>query len=523
MPGPCDALIVGAGHNGLVASIFLARAGLTVRVIERDSVVGGACRTEHPFAKAPRVGQSTGAYLLGLMPPELIAELGLGLPLVRRDPHYFLPTTGDRYLLLGSDTAESARQFERFFSPGDRNANAALQRELAQLRTDLAPSWREEPLSIEDTAERFVRPGLRREFVDLCRGDVGAYLDRFGFESELLKAMYAVTDGAPGLFGDWATPGSGMNFLLHNMCRLAGSGGTWMVVRGGMGTVTERLRDLALRDGVDFVLDTPVASIEIEPSGVIGAVTGQGELHEARTIVVNADPFRMLDMLGAACPAGLRERVNGYRRPGSTLKVNLCLDALPRFRCLPDDRGQHGATIHLLPEENTLQALSDGFADCRTGRLPRAAAIEWYIHTTLDPSLGDERGRHSAALFVQWVPFRLAESDWEREEGRYVHELLGICDRYAPGTSALVVDSFTLTPPKIESHFGITDGHIHHVDNGFGFADRLPYRLPVDGLYACGAGCHPGGSVIGAAGRNSAMCVLQDLGLSRSPTSSASF
>ena len=146
--------------------------------------------------------------------------------------------------------------------------------------------------------------------------------------------------------------------------------------------------------------------------------------------------------------------------------------------------------------------------------MPSDPSVEWYIHTTLDPSLQDEQGRHSSALFCQWVPHTLSESSWEMEESRFVGRLLDICDRFAPGTSALVDDVFTLTPPKIESHFGITAGHIHHVDNSFGFADRLPYRLPVAGLYACGAGCHPAGSVVGAAGHNAANAVLRDLAIS---------
>ncbi len=136
--------------------------------------------------------------------------------------------------------------------------------------------------------------------------------------------------------------------------------------------------------------------------------------------------------------------------------------------------------------------------------------MEWYIHTTLDPSLQDERGRHSSALFVQWVPRVLAESSWEAEETRYVEHLLSLVDRFAPGTSDLVVDTFPLHPQKLEEHFGLTRGHIHHVDNSFGFADRMPYRTSVPGLYACSAGCHPGGSIIGAAGRNAAREMLAD-------------
>lgn len=509
-----DVLIVGAGHNGLVAAVILARTGLRVKVLEAQAMVGGACRTEYPFRNAPRVGQSTGAYLLGLMPPELVRELGISLPLIRRDPHYFLPTTNDRYLLFGSDASATRGQLASMFSPADARAHDALQDELAKLREDIAPTWLEAPLSIENTAERHVRPSLRQVFIDLCRGSVGAYLRRFDFQSELIEAMYAVTDGFTGLSGGWDMPGSGMNFLVHNMCRLPGSDGTWMLVRGGMGAVTDALVVAARRAGVQIELGSPVSRIEVDDGIVRGVVAGNGVFQGASVVVVGADPFRLRSMLKDACPSELDDRIESYRMPGTSMKVNLCLRDLPRFTCLPEARGQHGATIHLLPEEEPLSHLQRAFAACSEGRLPETPSIEWYIHTTLDHSLQDADGRHSAALFVQWVPYALAGSTWAAEEGRYVQALLDICDRFAPGTSDLVVDTFTLTPPKIESHFGITGGHIHHVDNSFGFDERLPYELPIEGLYACGAGCHPAGSVIGAAGYNAAKAVIRDLAIS---------
>src|SRR3954466_10053217 len=265
MKNDCDVVVVGAGHNGLVAATFLARAGLSVRVVEGKAVVGGAARTEYPFARAPRLGTSTGAYLLGLMPPELIKKLGLEMPLLRRDPHYFLPTTGKRYLLFGSDAAAMKEQFLGFFSEQDYRANRALQGEIGQIRDDVAPTWLTEPLSIEDTAARYVRPALRQAFVDLCRKPVGHYLDRFGFKSDLLKAMYAVTDGFSGLNGDWDTPGSGMNFLVHNMCRLPGSDGTWMIVKGGMGTVTRTFAAAAAQAGARIETGRGVRAIESDP------------------------------------------------------------------------------------------------------------------------------------------------------------------------------------------------------------------------------------------------------------------
>src|SRR5207245_7130422 len=332
-----DVVVVGAGHNGLVAALMLARRGLDVLVLEEKEVAGGAARTERPFKRVPGLATSTGAYLLGLMPPELLRKLDLQMPLVRRDPHYFLPTTGKKYLLFGSDAAAMKEQFLAFFSEQDWRANEELQRGIARLREDVAPTWLEEPLSIEETAQRYVRPALRRVFVDLCRKPVGQYLDRFAFRSDLLKAMYAVTDGFSGLNGDWDTPGTGMNFLVHNMCRLPGSDGTWMIVRGGMGTVTQTLAGAARQAGA--MIETGRGAKAIA-TGPLRVSLHDGTEVRARAVVVNADPFRLRELIGGEkVPDAWNARVEGYRRDGTTLKVNLALKELPRFTCLPDDRG----------------------------------------------------------------------------------------------------------------------------------------------------------------------------------------
>ena len=511
-----DVIVLGAGHNGLVAATLLARRGLSVAVLEDKATVGGATKTEKPFARVPDLATSTGAYLLGLMPPELIQLLGVDIPVKRRDPHYFLPTTGKGYLLFGSDAAATERQFKQFFSEADWKANQALQAEIGAIRDDVHRTWLEEPLSIEDTAEKYVRPALRQIFVDLCRKPVGEYLDRFDFRSDLVKAMYAVTDGFSGLTGTWDTPGTGMNFLIHNMCRLPGAGGTWMIVEGGMGTVSGRLADAARAAGASITTSKRVARVLIEGGHVAGVVLEDGGVVYAKVVVCNADPFSMRDLVGReALPADYNTRLDGYVRKGTTFKVNLALSDLPRFTCLPEDRGQFGSTMHLLPDEkDVMRSLRDGFADVQAGRLPAFPTIEWYVHTTVDPSLRGKSGHHNSALFVQWVPYELTGTTWEQEESRYVAQLLAICDRFAPGTSQLVADTFPLHPQKIEKHFGIRHGHIHHVDNAFGFADRLPYATPIDGLYSCSAGTHPAGSVIGAAGHNAAMRIARDLGRS---------
>ncbi len=511
-----DVIVVGAGHNGLIAATLLAKQGLKVDVLEEKSLVGGACKTEHCFpTKAPGLAQSTGAYLLGVMPPELMKMLDLKLPLRRRDPHYFLPTTDGRYILFGSDNEATKQQFLKFFSKQDWEADCALQNELACLREDIAPSWMAPPLSVEATAVKYVRPELQKNYIDLCRGSVRQYLHRFNFKSDLLKAMYATTDGFSGLTAGWDTPGGGHNFLVHNMCRLPDSNGTWMIVEGGMGQVTQRLSTVATEVGVRILTDHSVEKIEVDKeSGAVVGVVSKGELRRAKVVVVNADPYKLQHLIGQELLNNeINESLKEMKRLGMTMKVNLALKSLPTYTCLPEDHGQHRTTTHLLPDEsNVIAATERAFQDALAGKLPEFPTIEVYTQTAVDHKLQDSEHRHSAALFVQWVPNQIAGSTWAAEKDAYVAHLLSIWERFAPGVSQLVDDTFPLAPPDIESHFGITGGHIHHIDNCFAGADRFPHSVPgIEGLYSCSAGTHPAGSVVGAAGYNAAMAVKKDL------------
>jgi len=212
----------------------------------------------------------------------------------------------------------------------------------------------------------------------------------------LVKAMYAVTDGFSGLFGGYDSPGTGMNFVIHNMCRLPGGNGTWMIVEGGMGTIARVLADGLARHGGRIVVGEPVQSIVLEGGVARGVVLQDGSELRARAVLVNADPFRMQQLIGEMnLPTAYNARLATMKRPGSTFKLNLALEKAPRFRCLPEtEQRQFGPTIHLLPDEGSVLAeLERGWQAVQRGQLADFPSIEWYMHSTIDPSLSDGQGR----------------------------------------------------------------------------------------------------------------------------------
>ena len=510
-----DVVIVGAGHNGLVAAALLAKSGVRVTVVEERAMIGGATKTEFLFPKAPQLRASTASYLLGVMPPEILERTGTKLELIRRSPHYFLPMLDGRSLLFGTDHAAMKDQFLAMFTEQDWRANAALADEIAMIRDDMAPSWLAEPLSVQATAQKYIRASLQEVFVNLVTGKVEDYLARFGFESEMLIAMYAVTDGFSGLTGSFGTPGTGMNFLVHNMCRLPGSEGTWMVAKGGMGAIANAFAATARSHGAEILTGAGVQRIVTTNGAATGVVLNDGREITARCVIVNADPFRLREMVGrGALSAPLNDRLDNFKRTGTTMKINMALSDLPRFTCLPENRGQHNGTMHLLPQgPHPIAEIKAGFEAVMRGELAACPTIEWYIHTQVDPSLRDPQGNHNAAFFIQWVPYEIKGSSWAAEEAKYVDHIFGIAEQFCPGFRALVVDTAVFTPLRIEQEIGIRYGHIHHVDNTFAFDQRMPYATGVAGLYSCSAGCHPAGSVLGAAGHNCAVRVMNDLGV----------
>ena len=530
-----DAIVVGAGHNGLAAAAYLARAGLQVLVLERRGLVGGSCVTEELW---PGHRISRAAYVAGLLRPALVSELGLagrGLRLLARHPSSFTPLPGDPGLLLGPDAALCRREIGRF-SPRDAEAypryEALLEgcaRALEPL-LDLPPP---DPLRprLRDLPTLFrVAVGLRRLGRELPRalglllGAARPVLERY-FESEPLRATLA-TDA---LIGAWAGPGSpGTGYVLfhHVMGETNGERGVWAYVEGGMGRLSEALAGAARDAGAQIRLEAPVSKVLLRDGRATGVLLEDGSELEARVVVSNADPKRtLLGLVGAdhLSPELARELAAlDFRSP--SLKLNLALDRLPRFagRSAAGVGPEHVGTIHIGSEH--LDALERSFAAAAAGCLPEHPMLELTIPSTLDPSLAPA-GRYVASLFVQHVPFELAGSSWDAERDRFADRVLAQVDEVAPGFVASVVAREVLAPPDLERIFALSGGNLFHGAMGpdrLLFLRPLPgwsrYRTPIGGLYLCGAGTHPGGGVMGACGRNAAGEVLRDLGLRRRGT-----
>lgn len=515
-----DVIIVGAGHNGLSCAIKLKKnkPELRILILEQFDQIGGACRTSFPFKSAPKVGTSPGAYLLGLMPQSIIEEYGLKFKTIRRNPHYFLPTKEKgRYLALGSNSGKNSESIKAFSSEKDLIAYQRMQANISQIASSILPAWFREPDTLEMIAlKSFAIDTDRKQFINLCRGSVADYLNQWGFENNLIKAMLAL-DGIIGTYGDFDTPGTGFNFLIHNMCHLAGADGTWMLVQGGMGAVTTEMARVAKSLGVEIRTNVKVQNLIIQSGQVKGvSISGSSESEIfADVIVVNSDPGTIMDLIdNNDRPRELQEKlIKLTTLKGTSMKVNLCMAGLPKFICCPDGQEPYTGTTHILPDESEVfYKLKQAFWAVRRSQLPDFPVIECYTQTVLDPSLRGGTTDHNLALFVQLVPNSFRDgSSWDDHKEPFVQHLLSIMDVFSPGFSGLVKEHYTLTPLDIERLFGIKGGHILHANHSEMADKRLPYHSGISGLYFCGAACHPGGGVSGIPGYNSANRITQDL------------
>ena len=526
----CDALIIGAGHNGLTCAAYLAAAGLKVIVLERRAVVGGAAVTEefHPGFR-----NSVAAYTVSLLNPKVIRDLELaryGLRIVERRAANFLPTADGRYLLTGEGRTQaevarfSARDAARIPEYGERLERIAdVLRDLVLVTPPnaVAGSWRTALPELVRAARvggrlRELDMNLRRELLSLFAMSAGDYLDRW-FESDPIKAVF----GFDGVVGNYASPYSGGSayVLLHHVFgEVNGKKGAWGHALGGMGAITEAMAQSAGARGAVIRTRTAVRQVLVEGERAVGVVTESGETLRAAAVISNLNPKLLyLEMFEpGALPSEFRERIGYYRCGSGTFRMNVALAELPDFTCLPGRQpaDHHTAGIILAP---TLAYMERAYFDARALGWSRAPIVELVIPSTLDGSLAPT-GQHVASLFCQHVAPQLPDgASWDSHREAVADLMIDTVNAYAPNFKAAVLGRQIMSPLDLERTFGLVGGDISHgalsLDQLFSARPMLGhgnYRGPLAGLYMCSAGTHPGSGVTGAPGHNAAREILAD-------------
>ena len=545
-----DAVIVGGGHNGLVTAAYLARAGRRVLVLERREVLGGASVTEEVF---PGYKISTAAYLCSLMQERIIRELDLarhGYKVFPKDPAFFTPFPDGRHFTMWQDQRRTCEEIAKF-SKRDAETYPVYEAYIERLAQFAERMLLETPPNLTRMGARDL-VGLARLGWDALRMDpeerlghikiftqsVADFLEQW-FESDELKVTLA-TDGVIGTNGGPRTPGTAYVLLHHVMGKVEGHRGLWGFVRGGMGTVSESIAAAARVAGAQIRIQADVDRILIRDGRAEGVVLRDGEEIRARAVISNADPKRtFLGLVGeAALEPDFARAIKAIRMEGCSMKINLALDGLPSFTALPGSSlmPHHKATIHICPDIDYVERAWD---DSKYGRPSARPLLELTIPTTYDDSLAPP-GKHVMGIFLQYTPYRLREPSlggdsprtlasqgtaegephssrdaqvrgWHDVKEAYADRVMDLIEEYAPGFKRLVLQRQVLSPLDLEETFGLTGGNIFHgemsVDQLF-FLRPVPgwarYRTPIDGLYLCGAGTHPGGGVMGAPGFNAA-------------------
>jgi phytoene dehydrogenase-like protein len=523
-----DVAIIGGGHNGLACAAYLAGAGLSVVVLEKNAVVGGAALTEefHPGFR-----NSVAAYTVSLLNPTVIRDLDLtahGLTIVERPAANFWPVDAQSYLLMPYGLAKrqkaiaefSARDAERLPAYDAALERAAsLLRELVLKRPPNVGGGIFELIGNAGLGTRLFGLSLedKRLLLDLFTKSAADYLGLW-FESEVVKGAFAF-DGIVGAYASPYTPGTAYVLLHHCFGEVNGKPGVWGHALGGMGAITQAMARSAEARGVRIRTNAAVAGLILRKDGkVAGVRLASGERIEARAVAANVGPkllFRDLVPEGAVEPE-LYRRFTNIKSGSGTFRMNVALSELPDFTCRPGKQPQdhHGSGIVIGP---TLDYLERAYLDARAHGWARQPVIEMLIPSTLDPSLAPE-GRHVASLFVQHVAPQLPDGrSWDTAKDEFADLVIETVTARAPNFEASVLGRQVLSPLDLERRFGLLDGDIFHgqltLDQLFsarpvlGHAD---YRMPLPGLYLCGSGAHPGGGVTGVPGRNAAIEILRD-------------
>jgi phytoene dehydrogenase-like protein len=536
-PRSFDCVVIGGGHNGLVAAAYLAKAGKQVCVLERRHVVGGCAVTEETW---PGFKVSTAAYVISLFLPEIIRDLRLhhyGLRILPRNPSSFTPLLDGRSLLLGPDPIVCRREIAKF---SERDAeqypryNALLERVaeliepvLSQASPDVLPlpaSWRKIGVGkrMRDAAKMLnfysavsnLQSDLP-EAIELLIGAARPILERW-FESEVLRATLA-TDAIIGAFASISSPGTAYVLLHHVMGKAGGARGVWGYVQGGMGGLASALEKACQDLRVDIRRESAVQSILTKDGRVFGVGLQQGGMIEAPVVVSSVDAHLTFECFLSPddLSAEFRQAVARIDYSSASAKINLALSEPPQFTCLPSSEigPHHRGTIHISP---TLDYIERAYDDAKYGQPSREPILEITLPTSVDPTLAPP-GQHVMSMFVQYAPYRLANASWDDIKESFADRCIDTLARYAPNIPHAVLHRQVISPLDLERTFGLTGGNIMqgamNLNQLFmlrpvpGWSD---HRTPIGGLYLCGAATHPGGGVMGACGRNAATEILRD-------------
>jgi phytoene dehydrogenase-like protein len=512
-----DAIVIGAGHNGLVTANYLARAGRRVLVLEARDVVGGACTTEELI---PGSRWSSCAFIAGLLRPEIIEELELrrfGLELYQGDSLSFALFPDGSHLFLHKELDRTLREIERL-SRHDAQRFVDFGLRIQRFAQIVTPWLLTSPPSRSEVLAAFEQAGESELFDEFTLLSVRDLLDRY-FENDNLKAFLTFF-AMVSIWGGPSTPGTSYVWGHHSWGEFEGNFGQFGFARGGMGAITEALAAGARHHGAEIRLSSPVERVLVEGGRAIGVLLGDGTEVRAAQVLSNADPQRSL--LTFIDPrhldAEFRQAVAQIDMRGSMARIHLLIDELPQY--LPFDDAREGPQHH---GHALLGAATELFEQAweaeRAGRFPEHFVIEAVIQSVTDPALAPP-GQHTLTLGVQQVPFQLAGTTWENAREEWCDRVLEDLFHYAPNLRGHIVDRVIITPADIESDYLLTGGNIFQ---GAMFLDQLfserplaglaGYRTPITGYYLCGAGTHPGGGVMGANGHNAAQAALTDLGI----------
>ena len=520
-----DAIVVGGGHNGLTTAAYLARGGLDVCVLERRHLLGGACVTEEVW---PGARISRASYVVSMLQPKVVRDLRLhdyGYRAVPLNPAY-AALTGDGPIFFFDETDRTSESIARQ-SAADAAAYPEFEALLMRAADFLRPMLlREAPAlgskrpgdlaSLLRDAGRAAGLGRRElhELVRIFTMSVGDLLDDY-FELDGLKGSLAST----GVVGVWAgprTPGTAYNLLHHALGELDGVSGAWGQVMGGMGAISQALARSAEAAGATIRTEAEVASIDIRDGRAVGVTLTNGESLRAPIVASGAHPkTTILDLAGEEhFPAEVAGDMRRYRTRGGSVKINMVLSEAPRYEGVsPEEAGLLLTTgVNLCP---SIDYLERAWQDATLGRPAENPYVEAELPSAVDASLTDD-GRFVMTMFTQYGP--PSEEAWAGDaRDRYADACVEHLARYAPNVPDAIVEREVLAPPDLERIFGLVDGSIFQGEQGLdqmAFMRPAPaiaqYATPVDGLYLCGAGTHPGGGVMAASGHNAARRILRD-------------